>query len=196
MTHEVMPVELRSILGSTPYDFAFKGKRKYSIGSGIMSIIIGIIWLWVCSMFEHNTLLSFFDKGPITVSDIFGEAWFSLFFIGIGLLILISGIVLIFLPGSWFVGIANFLIIHEKRKTKRVAWHNISKYILSTKNGLLLTKHDARIDYISHTSFTGKQTKPRRCQAYNHIVMNGITDVQTVRQIIEQRIKEHEATQI
>lgn len=194
-----LPNELRTAIDMEPMDFAVKTKRKHGFKDTAMFLFFGGIWTIFTSffiaiffgpLFFGNEVHFDLNGVPTTASwdnlePLFFPAVFLGFFMLIGLVFIIVGLVRMLSPGGYFVGTETRLISYRNGNLNSIDWEQFNGNIrMKNRNGFGNLILELR---------TGRSGDKGR-YIPNKVQMIGINDVGKIEQKCRIRIKENDPT--
>jgi hypothetical protein len=198
-----LPPEMNNFLGSESKDFAVKAKRANPPKTSIFLILFGTAWLAFTSIFVLAFLGPLFQgkeveflvndvptvAGPGNLGPIAVPALIIGIFVLVGLLMLGSGVYMLFKKGGYFVGTPTRLISYQKGKYRSIDWEQFSGDIevsgndqkghitLGMRTGKMVSSKNGPDRYVPDTFY-----------------ISGIPDAFEIEQICRKRIKENDPT--
>jgi len=199
----ILPPELESYIGSESKDFAVKARHANPLKSSFFMIVFGTVWLGFTSIFLFAFLGPLFQgreveflandvptvAGPGNFRPIIMPAVIIGIFLLVGLIMLYSGIRLLFKKGGYFVGTSTRLISMLNGKFRSVDWEQFS--------GDIEVKGNDQKGNITLGMRTGRMVSSKNGPdryVPDSLYLSGIPFVFEVEQICRKRIKENDPT--
>ncbi|MES2592035.1 MAG: hypothetical protein V4608_09135 [Bacteroidota bacterium] len=194
----ILPQDLANLIGSESRDFVVKANRAQPLSQSIALIVFGFIWTSLTAIFAFFFFAPFIkDKLLGTTTEEFSTndsdsfdlipAVFIVFFILIGITLLILGIRSLFTKGGYFVGTPKRLIIFQKNSMRSIDWEQFSGDI--TVNG------DDQKGNISMQLRTGKMASSKNQRERfvpDVIYISEIPNVSEIQKLCWKRINEND----
>jgi len=201
MIQQNIPLEINDILTGESADFIVKSKRKVPPKKAKYLIGFGLFWLAFISIF----VAVFFGPvllgkevhfkssgvptvaGPDNLSPLIGPGIMMVFFIFIGVVIILKGSFDLFSEGGWIISTEKRLIVYEKKQTKSYDWEQFSGEIEATG-----TQEKGSLTVFLRTGHIAKRGRQRF--EPDTIYISGIRNSREIEQKLRERIKENDPT--
>ena len=199
----ILPPELITAIGSEPRDFAIKAKRSQPPKVSLALIIFGAVWLGFTSIFVIAFLGPLFKgkeveflandvptvAGPGNLGPILVPALIIGLFVFVGLIMLASGLYMLFKKGGYFVGTPTRLISFKNGSYRSIDWEQFSGDIEVTGN---VKKGNITLGLRSGKMVSSKNGPDRFVP--DTLYLSGIENAGEIEQKCRRRIKENDPT--
>lgn len=199
----ILPPELINAIGSEPRDFAIKAKRSQPPKVSLALIIFGAVWLGFTSIFVIAFLGPLFQgnevhflandvptvAGPGNLKPILVPALILGLFVFVGLIMLASGLYMLFKKGGYFVGTPTRLISFRNGSYRSIDWEQFSGDIEVTGN---TKKGNITLGLRSGKMVSSKNSPDRYVP--DTLYISGIENANEIEQKCRRRIKENDPT--
>ena len=199
----ILPQELVNVIGSESKDFAIKAKRSQPPKVSLALIIFGAVWLGFTSIFVVAFLGPLFQgnevhflandvptvAGPGNLKPILLPAMIIGLFVVVGLIMLASGLYMLFKKGGYFVGTPTRLISFKDGNYRSIDWEQFSGDIevsgSSEKGNITLGLRSGKM--------VSSKNGPER-YVPDTLYISGIQDASEIEAMCRKRIKENDPT--
>lgn len=197
------PPELLKIIDNEPVDFRVKSNRNHPRSSAIGILVFSLIWNAFISIFVISFFGPLITKGEVhfTSNDVPTVASMDNlqpmlvpgliigFFVIVGLGMLVSGLVMLFQSGAYFVGTPTRFIKYRKGVVTVKDWEQFSGNIMLTVKGL---KGSLSLELRTGKLKSSKDAPSKFVPDIIHI--SSVENVYKIKKLCRKRIKENDPT--
>ncbi len=197
-----LPKILVNSLGSEAQDFSVKAKKAYPSSIGLSFLGFSAIWSTITIIFAFSFLVPLFqgEVAEITFNNqlvsgsldnlqpILLPVLHNIFFLAIGVFIIIAGFYFLFKEGGYFVGTPHRLYVLNGRKLQSIEWE-----LFSGKNTVTGSSQFGNVTLELHTDPENKKRRKSNIIAPDKIFLQGIPNPYQIEKLCRQRIQQNES---